>query len=59
MTLSSTQAARWRGAVLLAAIVAGGDQAETGRWLDLAAAELAPAQAEVLRLMVATLRGPA
>lgn len=43
-------------AEMAAAIVAGGDQAETGRWLDLAAAELAPAQAEVLRLMVTTLR---
>ena len=43
MTLSSTQAARWRGAVLLAAIVAGGG----GYWLGQSANEapLTPASA--------------
>jgi DNA-binding transcriptional MerR regulator len=43
-------------AEMAAAIVASLDQAETSHWLDLMASELAPAQVEVLRLMVATLK---
>ncbi|GIF96765.1 MerR family transcriptional regulator [Catellatospora citrea] len=43
-------------AEMAAAMVASLDEAETGRWLDLMTSELAPAQAEVLRLMVTTLK---
>jgi DNA-binding transcriptional MerR regulator len=43
-------------AEIAAATVASLDDAETGRWMDLMAAELAPAQAKVLRLMITTLK---
>ncbi|WP_144118632.1 MerR family transcriptional regulator [Catellatospora sichuanensis] len=43
-------------AEMAAAMVASLDEAETGRWLDLMTSELTPAQAEVLRLMVTTLK---
>jgi hypothetical protein len=41
---------------MAAAIVASLEQAETSHWLDLMTSELAPAQVEVLCLMVTTLK---
>lgn len=43
-------------AEMAAAMVAGLGQAETSHWLGLMTSELAPAQVEVLRLMVTTLK---
>jgi DNA-binding transcriptional MerR regulator len=43
-------------AELAAAMVAGLEQAQASHWLDLMTSELAPAQVEVLRLMVTTLK---
>lgn len=43
-------------AEMAAAAAASVDDAESGRWLELMAAELAPAQTEVLRLMVRILK---
>ncbi|HET9518488.1 MAG TPA: MerR family transcriptional regulator [Actinoplanes sp.] len=43
-------------AEMATAMVASLEQSQTSAWLDLMTAELAPAQAEVLRLMVTTLR---
>jgi DNA-binding transcriptional MerR regulator len=43
-------------AEMAAAMVASLEQAETSHWLDLMTTELAPAQAEVLRLMVTILK---
>jgi DNA-binding transcriptional MerR regulator len=43
-------------AEMATAMTASLDEAETGRWLELMASELAPAQIEVLRLMVTTLK---
>ena len=39
-----------------AAMVASLEQAQTSHWLDLMTSELAPAQVEVLRLLVMTLK---
>lgn len=43
-------------AEMAAAAVASLDTAETSRWMDLMVAELTPAQAEVLRLMITKLK---
>ncbi|MEV4416449.1 MerR family transcriptional regulator [Catellatospora sp. NPDC049609] len=43
-------------AEMATAMLASLDDAETGRWLDLMTDELTPAQAQVLRLMVTTLK---